>query len=191
MDTYNKILEVSSRLFIKQGYTATSIRQIAEETGIGKATIYHHFPDKKAIITALLKKDSFDMQDIINIVKSEEHPRRRIEIAVEYALKSLSKSIDILQIARREIPESRELLQSEYIPFFKEYRTLLSDAIQLGIDQGIFRPINAVEGASVLLTLIQGSFAGSFLSGDRKQIPEDLVSTLLDIYFYGIISTCK
>jgi AcrR family transcriptional regulator len=54
-DTRNTILQVANRLFVRQGYTATSTRQIAEEAGIGKATIYHHFPDKQAIVLALLE----------------------------------------------------------------------------------------------------------------------------------------
>jgi hypothetical protein len=41
-------------LFIQKGYTATSMREIAAEVGIGKATIYYHFPDKEAIASALI-----------------------------------------------------------------------------------------------------------------------------------------
>ena len=54
-ETYEKILSTARRLFVKQGYTATSMRQVAESAGIGKATIYHHFPDKRAIVMALLQ----------------------------------------------------------------------------------------------------------------------------------------
>lgn len=186
MHTYNNILETANRLFAKQGYTATSIRQIAQESGIGKATVYHHFPNKQSIITALLNKDSFNIQEIINIVECENNPKRKIELIVQNTQKTLIKSIDIILIVRREIPEYRNQIQSEYIPFFKKYCTLLSDAIQLGVDQGIFRPTNTMEAARVLMILIQGMFAGVLLSGGLKQPLEDLTSAILDIYFHGI-----
>ncbi|MBP7355576.1 MAG: helix-turn-helix transcriptional regulator, partial [Longilinea sp.] len=35
IETYNKILSAAHRLFVKQGYTATSMRQVAEAAGIG------------------------------------------------------------------------------------------------------------------------------------------------------------
>ncbi|NMC78544.1 MAG: helix-turn-helix transcriptional regulator, partial [Chloroflexi bacterium] len=55
-ETYSRIMQIARRLFVQQGYTATSMRQVAGEAGIGKATIYHHFPDKQAVVMALLQE---------------------------------------------------------------------------------------------------------------------------------------
>ena len=50
-----QILEAANRLFRRQGYTATSMRQIAEEAGLGAVSgLYNHFPNKEAIFEALL-----------------------------------------------------------------------------------------------------------------------------------------
>ena len=48
------ILETALRLFSKQGYRGTSIREIAEEAGISTGNVYHHFPDKEALFRTLL-----------------------------------------------------------------------------------------------------------------------------------------
>ena len=45
----NKIIEVSRRLFVNQGYQKTTIRQIIEEAGINTGTLYHFFRDKEDI----------------------------------------------------------------------------------------------------------------------------------------------
>ncbi len=45
-----QILTVSCRLFATKGFDGASMRDIAEECGISKATLYHHFPDKNAIL---------------------------------------------------------------------------------------------------------------------------------------------
>src|SRR4030042_7166174 len=45
-----KIITVARNLFIKQGYTATTIRQILNETGYTTGSIYHFFPNKEAIL---------------------------------------------------------------------------------------------------------------------------------------------
>ena len=45
---------VALRLFTEQGYEATSLRQIADELGINKASLYYHFDGKEAIVQSLL-----------------------------------------------------------------------------------------------------------------------------------------
>lgn len=49
-----QLLETALFLFRKQGYEATSTREIAEEVGASKANIYHHFRTKDGLLHALL-----------------------------------------------------------------------------------------------------------------------------------------
>jgi len=50
----SQILDAALKLFAHRGYGATSVRDIAEEAGLSKGNVYHHFPDKEAIFRALL-----------------------------------------------------------------------------------------------------------------------------------------
>ena len=49
-----QILDAAGELFVTQGFTVTSTRSIAEAVGIRQASLYHHFPNKEAILEALL-----------------------------------------------------------------------------------------------------------------------------------------
>jgi AcrR family transcriptional regulator len=51
-----QILDSSLKLFSHRGYGATSVRDIAEEAGLSKGNVYHHFPDKEAIFRALIDR---------------------------------------------------------------------------------------------------------------------------------------
>ena len=51
-----QILDAALRLFSHRGYGATSVRDIAEEAGLSKGNVYHHFPDKETIFRALLDR---------------------------------------------------------------------------------------------------------------------------------------
>ncbi len=46
------ILETTARLVAEHGVRAVTMSQIAEETGIGRATLYKYFPDVDAILVA-------------------------------------------------------------------------------------------------------------------------------------------
>lgn len=49
-------LEVGLRLVRERGVEALTIRSIAEELGVAPATLYGHFPDKDALLTAIAER---------------------------------------------------------------------------------------------------------------------------------------
>ena len=53
-DTKQRILDIAGELFARQGYTGTSIADIARELGTTTAALYYHFPSKSAILGGLL-----------------------------------------------------------------------------------------------------------------------------------------
>jgi AcrR family transcriptional regulator len=186
VETYEKILAAAKQLFVKQGYTATSMRQIAEKANIGKATIYHHFPDKEAVVMALLDQNTSRMNEVLEQVRIETAPRQRIQIAVQSSINFLYEYADIMQIVRREVPGVRDQTKNGFSHFFKEYMTLIAEAIQKGVEQGIFRSIDPTDAAHVLMTMIQGTFATAYLTSDRSIMADHASSTLLDVYFNGL-----
>lgn len=54
--TSNAILDAAYELFTTQGYAATSMRQIAEKTGLALGGIYNHFSSKEAIFETVIRK---------------------------------------------------------------------------------------------------------------------------------------
>ena len=55
-DTRQRILAIAADLFARQGYTGTSIADIARELGTTTAALYYHFPSKSAILGGLLAR---------------------------------------------------------------------------------------------------------------------------------------
>ena len=52
-DQRDMILVHAARLFAQRGYPATSMNQVAEACGLSKATIYHYFRDKYALLISI------------------------------------------------------------------------------------------------------------------------------------------
>jgi len=48
--TRARIAEAALGLFLSQGYAETTIDQIAETAGVGRRTVFHHFPAKESIL---------------------------------------------------------------------------------------------------------------------------------------------
>ncbi len=187
-DTRDAILLAARELFVRQGYTATSIRQIAEAAGIGKATVYHHFTDKQSLIMALMKDTGEHQKTILQNLEAEVDPRTRIETALKSSVRILLKDMGIIQIARRELPSGKEIMKEHYAGFLKDFRHLLAGAIREGILGKTFREIDPATGAKVLMTMIQGTFSMAYLSGERPASAEETANDLLDVFFRGIDS---
>lgn len=60
--TREKIVEAAIDLFAEQGYTETTMRQIADRIGIRGSSIYHHFASKSEILTTILDKHAHALQ---------------------------------------------------------------------------------------------------------------------------------
>jgi AcrR family transcriptional regulator len=50
------ILDAALQLFSRQGFRATSIRDIAARAGVSTGSVYHHFRDKEALFETLLQQ---------------------------------------------------------------------------------------------------------------------------------------
>jgi AcrR family transcriptional regulator len=54
-DTRARIIEAARQLFFQQGYTATGIAQILQESDANSGSLYHFFPTKEDLLVAVLE----------------------------------------------------------------------------------------------------------------------------------------
>jgi AcrR family transcriptional regulator len=113
-DTRTKIMQVAFELFGRYGFEGTSVRQIAQKSGVNLAAVNYHFTSKELLYWEImvmtyrdLEKEvqsyatsSKDVRDLA--MKTFEHFRRE-----KYALKNAMKMMLEESV---ELPESPELL---------------------------------------------------------------------------------
>ncbi len=56
MNTKERILEESMKLFSVYGFDAVSIRMIADAVGVGNSALYKHYKSKQAILEAIVER---------------------------------------------------------------------------------------------------------------------------------------
>ena len=56
LEKHQRILNAAKRLFLKCGYHGSSMKQIADEAGVTKLTVYNHFQDKANLFTCAIEK---------------------------------------------------------------------------------------------------------------------------------------
>lgn len=60
------ILQAAANLFSEHGFDGVSMRRVAEEAGVSKANIYHHFQSKKDLYLSILRESSQHLSEIVD-----------------------------------------------------------------------------------------------------------------------------
>lgn len=80
-DTKERIRKAALRRFTTQGYDQTSLREIAEDLGVTKAALYHHYKSKEEILDSLVGEVSAQVDAIVDWMQAEPTTRaRRLEM---------------------------------------------------------------------------------------------------------------
>ncbi len=134
---HNRLLEAGQTLFSAQGYAATSMRQIAEKTGLALGGIYNHFASKEAIFQSiLLEYNPFTRCNLQPL--SENFERHQVQTL----LNELEKQpeffnmilIELLEFKGKHLPLLYENISGN-VPPPASWRILLSLVISCRITQ--------------------------------------------------------
>ena len=66
------ILDRAASLFAHGGYPGTSMNQVAEACGLSKATLYHYYRDKYALLVSIAEGHVTRLQGIVGAALAEE-----------------------------------------------------------------------------------------------------------------------
>ena len=78
------IVDTARRLFLEQGYHATTIEMIAAEAGVAVSTIYAIFRNKRGILQAMREAwhQESRQRDIYAQAREESDPQKRLGLVV-------------------------------------------------------------------------------------------------------------
>jgi AcrR family transcriptional regulator len=188
IDTKTRIFNVAARLISQKGYHAVSMRQISEQSGVSKPTIYYYFNSKEGLfrqlfdsaiaysdaqLNEIMKREISVKQKLVELIKA------RFQQTLTYP--DFAKFFLHLFIFIEESPLS-EQFHSEAIV----RREILVRLIQEGIDKKEFglsvkTPV-AVE--IIIGTLIH--FIAQQLVNPRRILSDQLAEEIIEVLFKGL-----
>ncbi len=179
----HEIFGTSVKLFLRNGFQETSMREIAEEAGIGKSTLYDYFPTKDDILAWGVEDELVDLTTAAQQIAALRLP------AVTRLRKIMKNHVDVLS-ARREFylrlsfeVQRLSLETQKRIQVRRHaYQDLIRQLINDGIREGAFRKVDSLFVARMLLAAITPSIFTSRPTGT----PQQMLSTALDVFLKGI-----
>jgi AcrR family transcriptional regulator len=77
-DTRERIRQVALSLFIRHGFSHTTLQDIADELGLTRAALYYHHPSKDRLIASLVQPAKDDIDDFLAWAAHTGPPHREI-----------------------------------------------------------------------------------------------------------------
>lgn len=183
---HETICDAALKLFARKGYHETTVREIAEASGLGIGTLYSYIKTKEDILYLIYQRIFSHFQERMRTaVEGIDDPAQQLRVALEATLKIYDEFQDtVLLLYQESHVLSRRTLQSLfevdrlYVSFFEEI-------LRRGNHQGIFRVKDPNLMAISLLFLCA---VWALKRWNLKQYSlADLVETLMDLVFHGIM----
>jgi AcrR family transcriptional regulator len=109
-DTRERALAVALELFAHQGYTVTSLREIAERLGVTKAALYFHFRTKEEILHAILRGYLDGIATLVAAAEAEPRsPERQERLLRQYAAHQEHWGSNLTLLVRQNATEIHDL----------------------------------------------------------------------------------
>jgi AcrR family transcriptional regulator len=102
-DRREQILAIATRLIASRGYSATTVRDIADEAGILSGSLYHHFSSKEAMLQEILHGFMGRLLESFEAISAEAgNPRDTLDRLVEHAFATIVSEPDAVGLYQNE-----------------------------------------------------------------------------------------
>src|SRR5438105_781892 len=103
-DQREMILARAAHLFADRGYFATSMNQVAEACGLSKATLYHYYKDKYALLVSIAEGHVSRLHGIVQDVQAKKlAPEERMRALIESLLHEYSHAQDAHRVLTEDV----------------------------------------------------------------------------------------
>jgi AcrR family transcriptional regulator len=153
------IVGVAARLFIAQGYAATSIEQIAAAAGSGKQTIYRRFTSKEGLFTEVINQQGRRLLEVSEAARASGAEPIEALKEVGRQLFDFVLAPDTIQLHRIMVAETVRFPElGDYVlnNCMEPFRALLNRLLVEAMDAGQIRRMDPQVAHSLMASVLTG-----------------------------------
>ena len=169
------IRRVAIDIFARQGFHATTLRQIAKASEITLGTLYHYYPSKQDLLAELMSDALAPLIDSGKQVRTEfaNDPKRQLFEAVRRFVLITLESPQLAIIADVELRSLTGENAVKALAMRDEYEGIIRSMVAEGAESGVFHP-GDVKMATFAVLAISNQPAYWFSS--RGELSADAVA---------------
>jgi len=170
-------------VFLKKGFQETSMQEIADTAGLGKSTLYDYFKTKDEILVYFFEDQLGDLTEeaqslAMQNLSADVRLRQIMERYIETLQANKNLFMKLTAESQRLKLESQKQIQNRR----HAYQDMIRALIDEGMREGVFRKVNSLLAARLLISTMTPVIYGSLITGT----PQEMLKDTLDIFFKGI-----
>lgn len=183
--TRDQFLDVAQHLFAERGFYGVSIAAVAQELGLSKQALLHHFGSKEKLYAEVLQSISEPLNAFTReIMVASDSPAQQVEELVVAQYRSQISDSDSARLIMRELLDNEPRADKAVSWYLKDYLSALVDAVlQLrGSDKSeqgealavVYQLLGAVHYFAVSQPTLSRMFGEATLTATRATFETEL-----------------
>jgi AcrR family transcriptional regulator len=151
------IIETAARLFRERGFSATSMRDLAEQVGVEAASLYNHISSKAEILQEICFKVANKFIAHIEKVEGSDLPAiKKIEAVLRFHIQQMIHHYEDVYVSDREWKHLTDPYLSNMQNQRRIYRQRFAAIIEEGIKKNEIKKIDAPTAVLIMLHAVSG-----------------------------------
>jgi len=189
--TRTRIIKAAQKLFARQGYDATTTRDLAMAAGVAEGTVFRHFTNKKSILIEVASQGWVEILTDLLTELSEMGSYEAVGQVMRRRMLNMAKNADLMRVCFMEAQfhaDLREQVQTEVI---SKMTDVAEAFFQTAMDKGIYRQMNPRVVAQVFVGMfaIAGFSHNTIMSPQASPLEmKEMAEGIADIFLHGVLA---
>lgn len=178
------ILKQASKMFREKGFTATSMRDLAESIGIEAASLYNHIQSKSEILQEIIFRTANDCNVHLDNIDHGRDNIKKVESLIRFHVQMMINRVDDYYVMVNEWIHLSEPYLTNFTTQRRNYVQKMEAIIDDGIQNKEMKPVLPYVAMLTILSSVRGL---EFWHRSEKKIsPQVLEDNLVNHLIGGL-----
>ena len=186
IDRKSEIIAIAAKLFKEKGYSAVTMRDIAQAMNIKAASLYNHIKSKQEILVLIIIEIAEEFtHNIETIVNSEDTTIQKLEKVIQLHIDITLRNADALACLNNDWMHLADAELAYFIKMREDYEDNFRTIIKKGIENQEIKNLNV----EVVIFSILSTLRTLYLWYGKKKSPNPAVlkSNMIQVLLNGIV----